>query len=88
MLHRPVMLSVSEIDVLYRDNGHSVLIEISRRALRLRTCFLALGSQQLRSLDQLSVQDGMLLRSNMHDLFDNYFVSINPDVCFFIAGKL
>ncbi|KAH0564723.1 hypothetical protein GP486_001885 [Trichoglossum hirsutum] len=34
-----------------------------------------------------SVQNGMLLRSQMHNLFDNYIVSINPDdgykiVCF------
>ena len=28
-----------------------------------------------------STQNGMLLRSNIHDLFDSYEVSINPDVC-------
>jgi hypothetical protein len=30
-----------------------------------------------------SIQNGMLLRSHMHNLFDNYIVSINPDVCSF-----
>ena len=28
-----------------------------------------------------SVQNGLLLRSNIHDLFDSYEISINPDVC-------
>ncbi len=27
-----------------------------------------------------SVQNGLLLRSDLHADFDNYFVSINPDV--------
>lgn len=30
-----------------------------------------------------SVQNGLLLRSNIHDLFDSYEISINPDVCIF-----
>jgi hypothetical protein len=28
-----------------------------------------------------SVQNGLLLRSDIHQLFDSYGVSINPDVC-------
>jgi HNH endonuclease len=28
-----------------------------------------------------SVQNGLLLRSDIHQLFDMYFLSINPDVC-------
>jgi hypothetical protein len=28
-----------------------------------------------------SVQNGILLRSNIHVLFDSYEISINPDVC-------
>src|SRR4051794_6429164 len=28
-----------------------------------------------------SVQNGLLLRSDIHQLFDNYSFSINPDVC-------
>jgi len=28
-----------------------------------------------------SVQNGMLLRSDIHQLFDSYSFSINPDVC-------
>jgi hypothetical protein len=28
-----------------------------------------------------SVQNGMLLESAIHALFDSYLVSINPDVC-------
>jgi predicted restriction endonuclease len=28
-----------------------------------------------------SVQNGLLLRSDIHILFDNYAFSINPDVC-------
>ena len=28
-----------------------------------------------------SVQNRILLRSNIHDLFDSYEVSVNPDVC-------
>ena len=28
-----------------------------------------------------SVQNGLLLRSDIHGLFDTYEVSINPDVC-------
>jgi hypothetical protein len=28
-----------------------------------------------------SVQNGMLLKSDLHQLFDNYAFSINPDVC-------
>jgi hypothetical protein len=28
-----------------------------------------------------SVQNGMLLRSDVHQLFDSYALSINPDVC-------
>jgi hypothetical protein len=28
-----------------------------------------------------SVQNGLLLRSDIHHLFDNYGISINPDVC-------
>ena len=31
-----------------------------------------------------SVQNGILLRSHIHALFDNYHFSINPDVCFLI----
>lgn len=30
-----------------------------------------------------SAQNGLLLRSNIHDLFDSYEISINPDVCIF-----
>jgi hypothetical protein len=30
-----------------------------------------------------SVQNGLLLRSDIHELFDNYDFSINPDVCVF-----
>lgn len=30
-----------------------------------------------------SVQNGLLLRSNIHDLFDSYEISINPDVRIF-----
>jgi hypothetical protein len=29
-----------------------------------------------------SVQNGLLLRSDIHQLFDSYGVSINPDVCY------
>lgn len=32
-----------------------------------------------------SVQNGLLLRSNIHDLFDSYEISINPDVCIFYS---
>lgn len=28
-----------------------------------------------------SAQNGLLLRADIHQLFDNYFFSINPDVC-------
>ena len=28
-----------------------------------------------------SVQNGLLLASDIHQLFDNYSLSINPDVC-------
>lgn len=28
-----------------------------------------------------SIQNGLLLRTDIHQLFDNYFFSINPDVC-------
>lgn len=36
-----------------------------------------------------SVQNGLLLRSHIHALFDNYHLSINPDVCFFfVDGNL
>jgi len=28
-----------------------------------------------------SVQNGLLLRNDIHDLFDNYDFSINPDAC-------
>jgi hypothetical protein len=28
-----------------------------------------------------SVQNGLLLRSDIHQLFDGYIFSINPDVC-------
>ena len=28
-----------------------------------------------------SVQNGILLRADIHALFDNYLLSINPDVC-------
>ncbi len=28
-----------------------------------------------------SVQNGVLLRNDIHDLFDSYIISINPDVC-------
>jgi len=28
-----------------------------------------------------SVQNGLLLRSDIHELFDAYAISINPDVC-------
>jgi len=30
-----------------------------------------------------SVQNGLLLRSDIHQLFDTYFISINPDVCIY-----
>jgi len=32
-----------------------------------------------------SVQNGLLLSSNLHGLFDNYFFSINPDVSWFLS---
>ena len=31
-----------------------------------------------------SVQNGLLLRSDIHQLFDMYTLSINPDVCIYI----
>ena len=30
-----------------------------------------------------SSQNGLLLRSDIHQLFDMYFISINPDVCIY-----
>jgi len=35
-----------------------------------------------------SVQNGLLLRSDMHQQFDNYEFSINPDVCILNLIKL
>jgi hypothetical protein len=35
-----------------------------------------------------SVQNGLLLRSDIHQLFDLYFVSINPDVCVYTLCSL
>ena len=29
------------------------------------------------------MQNGLLLRNDIHDLFDSYDVSINPDVCLY-----
>lgn len=34
-----------------------------------------------------SVQNGLLLRSDIHQLFDNYIVSVNPDVCIHGVGN-
>ena len=31
--------------------------------------------------DLNSVQTGLLLRTDIHQLFDSYIISINPDVC-------
>jgi HNH endonuclease len=35
-----------------------------------------------------SVQNGLLLRSDIHQLFDSYDFSINPDVCTYILHFL
>ncbi len=35
-----------------------------------------------------SVQNGLLLRSDIHQLFDMYFLSINPDVCIYTLYSL
>lgn len=34
-----------------------------------------------------SVQNGLLLQSDIHQLFDSYMVSINPDVCKILLSK-
>ena len=35
-----------------------------------------------------SVQNGMLLRNDIHALFDSYAISINPDVCILFLSFL
>jgi hypothetical protein len=35
-----------------------------------------------------SVQNGLLLRADIHAMFDGYQVSINPDVRYFLLGQM
>jgi hypothetical protein len=34
-----------------------------------------------------SIQNVILLRSDLHDAWDNYKIAVNPDVCIFIYTK-
>jgi len=39
------------------------------------------GGEEIRGGKINSVQNGLLLDNSIHQLFDMYFISINPDVC-------
>jgi hypothetical protein len=40
-----------------------------------------LNEEEVKGGKVNSVQNGLLLRSDIHQLFDRYTISINPDVC-------
>ena len=42
------------------------------------SCWITIPSVSGNSIN--SIQNGMLLRNDIHSLFDNYMISINPDV--------